>query len=154
MNDDADRRGTAESEREADAVSTSASVEDQGLAQAPDAESVADIRLESRDEGDIALASVPDSRPYAVVDRPLIEMVIAKMRHRNPSMQVIGLSATIGNPKVLAGWLDAELVTSTWRPARGAWKSCRRDSQKRSAARRRSRGQARASAACRGRRRW
>jgi helicase len=47
---------------------------------------------------------------------PVVEMVIAKMRCRNPSMQVIGLSATIGNPRVLAGWLDAELVTSTWRP--------------------------------------
>ena len=47
---------------------------------------------------------------------PVVEMVIAKLRYRNPSMQVIGLSATIGNPKVLAGWLDAELVTSTWRP--------------------------------------
>ncbi|HEX3001893.1 MAG TPA: DEAD/DEAH box helicase, partial [Methanoregula sp.] len=47
---------------------------------------------------------------------PVVEMVIAKMRYRNPAMQVIGLSATIGNPKVLAGWLDAELVTSTWRP--------------------------------------
>lgn len=47
---------------------------------------------------------------------PVVEMVIAKMRYRNPSMQVIGLSATIGNPQVLAGWLDAELVTSTWRP--------------------------------------
>jgi len=47
---------------------------------------------------------------------PTLEMVIAKMRSRNPGMQLIGLSATIGNPKVLAGWLDAELVTSTWRP--------------------------------------
>jgi len=47
---------------------------------------------------------------------PTVEMVIAKLRHRNPEMQVIGLSATIGNPKTLAGWLDAELVTSNWRP--------------------------------------
>ena len=47
---------------------------------------------------------------------PTLEMVIAKMRYRNPAMQIIGLSATIGNPKMLAGWLDAELVTSTWRP--------------------------------------
>ncbi|MCK9631602.1 MAG: ATP-dependent DNA helicase [Methanoregula sp.] len=47
---------------------------------------------------------------------PVVEMVIAKLRYRNPAMQVIGLSATIGNPQVLAGWLDAELVTSTWRP--------------------------------------
>lgn len=47
---------------------------------------------------------------------PTVEMVIAKLRYRNPAMQVIGLSATIGNPQLLAGWLDAELVTSTWRP--------------------------------------
>jgi helicase len=47
---------------------------------------------------------------------PTLEMVIAKMRFRNPSMQVIGLSATIGNPDRLASWLDSELVTSTWRP--------------------------------------
>ncbi len=47
---------------------------------------------------------------------PTLEVVIAKMRYRNPAMQVIGLSATIGNPKTLAGWLEAELVTSSWRP--------------------------------------
>jgi helicase len=47
---------------------------------------------------------------------PTLEMVIAKMRSRNLGMQLIGLSATIGNPKMLAGWLDAELVTSSWRP--------------------------------------
>jgi helicase len=47
---------------------------------------------------------------------PTLEMVIAKMRFRNPAMQVIGLSATIGNPDKLADWLDAELVTSEWRP--------------------------------------
>ena len=47
---------------------------------------------------------------------PTLEMVIAKLRYRNPGMQVIGLSATIGNPQLLAGWLEAELVTSTWRP--------------------------------------
>ena len=47
---------------------------------------------------------------------PTLEMVIAKLRFRNPAMQVIGLSATIGNPQMLAGWLGAELVTSIWRP--------------------------------------
>ena len=47
---------------------------------------------------------------------PTLEMVITKLRYRNPAMQVIGLSATIGNPQLLAGWLGAELVTSTWRP--------------------------------------
>jgi helicase len=47
---------------------------------------------------------------------PTLEMVITKMRTRNPAMQVIALSATIGNPGSLARWLDAELVTSSWRP--------------------------------------
>lgn len=45
-----------------------------------------------------------------------LEMVIAKLRHKNPGMQIIALSATIGNPADLAGWLDAELVESEWRP--------------------------------------
>ncbi|KDE54530.1 ATP-dependent DNA helicase [Methanoculleus sp. MH98A] len=45
-----------------------------------------------------------------------VEMVIAKLRHKNPTMQIIALSATIGNPADLAGWLDAELVESEWRP--------------------------------------
>jgi len=45
-----------------------------------------------------------------------LEMVIAKLRHKNPGMQIIALSATIGNPADLAGWLDAELVESDWRP--------------------------------------
>lgn len=45
-----------------------------------------------------------------------LEMVIAKLRHKNPEIQIIGLSATIGNPRDLAGWLDAELVESDWRP--------------------------------------
>jgi helicase len=47
---------------------------------------------------------------------PTLEMVITKLRSRNPSMQILGLSATIGNPRTLAGWLDAAPVTSTWRP--------------------------------------
>jgi len=45
-----------------------------------------------------------------------VEMVITKMRHKNPDLQVIALSATIGNPNELAAWLDASLVTSEWRP--------------------------------------
>ena len=45
-----------------------------------------------------------------------LEMVIAKLRMQNPDMQIIGLSATMGNPESLAKWLDAELITSEWRP--------------------------------------
>ncbi len=45
-----------------------------------------------------------------------LEMVITKLRFVNPKMQVIGLSATIGNPKELASWMGAEPVISSWRP--------------------------------------
>ena len=31
-------------------------------------------------------------------------------------MQIIGLSATMGNPEELAKWLNAQLITSEWRP--------------------------------------
>ena len=47
---------------------------------------------------------------------PTLEVTLAKLRQRNPGLQVVALSATIGNPEVLAEWLDAELVDSTWRP--------------------------------------
>jgi len=33
-------------------------------------------------------------------------------------LQLIGLSATIGNPKELARWLKAELIEDKWRPVR------------------------------------
>ncbi|MBN1432270.1 MAG: ATP-dependent DNA helicase [Methanomicrobiaceae archaeon] len=45
-----------------------------------------------------------------------LEMVITKLRHLNENLQMIGLTATIGNPGALASWLGAELVTSDWRP--------------------------------------
>ncbi len=45
-----------------------------------------------------------------------LEMVIAQLRFQNPDMQIIGLSATMGNPESLAKWLDAGLITSEWRP--------------------------------------
>lgn len=47
---------------------------------------------------------------------PTLEMTITKLRKLNPKMQIIGLSATVANGPELADWLDAELVTSEWRP--------------------------------------
>ncbi len=45
-----------------------------------------------------------------------LEMIIAKLRRINPKIQIIGLSATVGNPEEVAKWLKAELVVSEWRP--------------------------------------
>jgi len=47
---------------------------------------------------------------------PTLEMVLAKMLQILSNVQVVGLSATISNADEIAGWLNAELVKSTWRP--------------------------------------
>jgi helicase len=66
---------------------------------------------------EISLIVIDEVHLIDSIDRgPTLEMVIVKMRFKNPAMQVVALSATIGNPRNLAGWLAAELVTSTWRP--------------------------------------
>ncbi|MDD5111577.1 MAG: DEAD/DEAH box helicase [Candidatus Altiarchaeota archaeon] len=47
---------------------------------------------------------------------PVYEIIAAKARKLLPGIQVVGLSATIGNAGEVAGWLDAKLVESDWRP--------------------------------------
>ncbi|MCL2607267.1 MAG: DEAD/DEAH box helicase [Methanomassiliicoccaceae archaeon] len=47
---------------------------------------------------------------------PTLEVALTKMMRRNRNMQIIALSATISNSRELAEWLDADLVTSDWRP--------------------------------------
>ncbi len=47
---------------------------------------------------------------------PTLEVTLAKLKSLNPQLQTVALSATIGNADVLAEWLDASLVDSTWRP--------------------------------------
>jgi helicase len=47
---------------------------------------------------------------------PTLEVTIAKLMKLNPEIQVIALSATIGNAKELSKWMKAELVLSDWRP--------------------------------------
>ncbi len=47
---------------------------------------------------------------------PTLEIVLAKLMRMNPKMQLIALSATIGNASEIAKWLNAEPVVSDWRP--------------------------------------
>lgn len=49
---------------------------------------------------------------------PTLEVVITILRHILKDIQIIALSATIGNPEALAAWLDAELVIDNWRPVK------------------------------------
>lgn len=45
---------------------------------------------------------------------PIIEMIVA--RARLIKSQILGLSATIGNPEELASWIGGDLVECSWRP--------------------------------------
>jgi len=47
---------------------------------------------------------------------PTLEVTIATLRRQNPDVQVVALSATVDNPEAIAGWLDATLIESDWRP--------------------------------------
>ncbi|HUL38890.1 MAG TPA: DEAD/DEAH box helicase, partial [Methanomassiliicoccales archaeon] len=47
---------------------------------------------------------------------PTLEVTLTKFRRFNPELQVIALSATVKNSKELASWLDAEHISSEWRP--------------------------------------
>ena len=49
---------------------------------------------------------------------PALEVLITILRSLIKNLQLIALSATIGNPKDLAKWLSAELVIDDWRPVR------------------------------------
>ncbi|WP_435145282.1 ATP-dependent DNA helicase [Halobaculum sp. P14] len=47
---------------------------------------------------------------------PTLEVTLAKLRRINAGLQVVALSATVGNADEVASWLDATLVESDWRP--------------------------------------
>jgi helicase len=47
---------------------------------------------------------------------PTLEIVLTIVQSVLPNAQIIGLSATIGNPQELASWLNAELIEDDWRP--------------------------------------
>jgi len=47
---------------------------------------------------------------------PTLEILITILRDILKDVQIIGLSATVGNPQALAEWLNAELVEDDWRP--------------------------------------
>lgn len=47
---------------------------------------------------------------------PTLEILITVLKQILKNIQIISLSATIGNPEELADWLQAELVIDNWRP--------------------------------------
>lgn len=49
---------------------------------------------------------------------PTLEILITILRQLLKNLQLIALSATIGNAEELAAWLHAELVQDSWRPVK------------------------------------
>ncbi len=49
---------------------------------------------------------------------PTLEVVITMIKKMLPHVQLLGLSATIGNPEELAAWLKATIVADEWRPVK------------------------------------
>jgi len=47
---------------------------------------------------------------------PTLEVVLARLMQVNPSIQVLALSATMGNVDEVAAWLKAGFVVTEWRP--------------------------------------
>lgn len=47
---------------------------------------------------------------------PIVELLAVRSLLNN--LQVVGLSATVGEPQILSEWLDSELVISDWRPVK------------------------------------
>jgi len=47
---------------------------------------------------------------------PTLEILITILKQMLKNVQILGLSATIGNPEELAAWLEASLVLDDWRP--------------------------------------
>lgn len=47
---------------------------------------------------------------------PIVELLAVRSLLNN--LQIVGLSATVGEPQILSEWLDSELVVSDWRPVK------------------------------------
>ncbi|THE65718.1 ATP-dependent DNA helicase [Salinadaptatus halalkaliphilus] len=65
------------------------------------------------------LTCVVSDEVHLIDDRgrgPTLEVTLAKLRRLNPTLQVVALSATVGNADEIADWLDAALVDTDWRP--------------------------------------
>ena len=52
---------------------------------------------------------------------PTLEVTLTRLRRMNPDMQVVALSATIGNSEELARWLSAAHIASEFRPVPLQW---------------------------------
>jgi helicase len=52
---------------------------------------------------------------------PTLEVSLTRLRRRAEALQIVSLSATVGNARELADWLGAELIESEFRPVPLKW---------------------------------
>jgi helicase len=52
---------------------------------------------------------------------PVLEALLTRIREGATETRIVGLSATVSNAEQIAGWLDAQLIRSSWRPSRLTW---------------------------------
>ncbi|HLY76329.1 MAG TPA: DEAD/DEAH box helicase [Thermoplasmata archaeon] len=52
---------------------------------------------------------------------PTLEVTLTRLRRLNPQLQVVALSATVGNSEELAAWLSADHIASDFRPVPLRW---------------------------------
>jgi len=77
------------------------------------------IRHHSNWIKDIALVVIDEVHLMNDPSRgPTLEILITILKQLLKNVQLIALSATIGNPEELSEWLNAELVYDEWRPVK------------------------------------
>ena len=69
--------------------------------------------------GEISLVVADEIHLLNDVDRgPTLEVTLTRLRHVNPKIQLLALSATIRNAEEIAEWLKADSMTTNWRPVK------------------------------------
>jgi len=77
------------------------------------------IRHKSSWINDIGIVVIDEFHLLNDIKRgPVLEIVITLLKQFLKDVQFIALSATVGNPKEIANWLDANLVYDEWRPVK------------------------------------
>jgi helicase len=68
---------------------------------------------------DVGVVIVDEIHLLNDTDRgPTLEILITLLKELLKGCQIIGLSATIGNPHELAEWLDGTVIEDSWRPVK------------------------------------
>lgn len=67
---------------------------------------------------DVGLLVIDEIHLIGTDRGPTYEILISKFKKLFPTIQLLGLSATIGNAEDLGDWLGAEVVRSDWRPVK------------------------------------